>query len=91
MSTWYYYDSNGQKQGPYNGGQLKWLAKNGKIMRDTIVETEEGKTAPARRVKGLTFIEAAQPKTSPPAEANPFASDNPFVDAPPVADNPFEN
>jgi hypothetical protein len=68
MSTWFYYDGDGQKQGPYNGGQLKWLAKNGKITQETIVETEEGKTAPARKVKGLTFGETEQPKTPPSAE-----------------------
>jgi ankyrin repeat protein len=56
MSTWFYFDEQGQKQGPYNGGQLKWLAKNGKICPETIIETEAGKTAPARKVKGLTFI-----------------------------------
>jgi len=87
MANWFYYDIDGQKQGPYNGGQLKWLAKNGKITPDTVVETEEGKTAPARKVKGLTFI-AAQNETvqleSPqpivnvsvplPVEPNPFAA-----------------
>jgi len=84
MSTWYYYDNDGQKQGPYSGGQLKWLAKNGKISSETVVETEEGKTAPARKVKGLTFIEAAQPKTSPAPSHN---TSNPFASAPPASIN----
>ena len=63
MSTWYYYDENGQRLGPITGGQLKWLAKNGKITPGTVVETENGKTAVARKVKGLTFIGAEQPET----------------------------
>jgi hypothetical protein len=31
MSTWFYYDADGQKQGPITGGQLKGLAKTGRI------------------------------------------------------------
>jgi len=93
MSNWYYYDSNGQKQGLVTGGQLKWLAKNGKITPETMVETEDGKTAPARKVKGLTFTTTAQPETPPSGEPNPFSAppplDNPFTGVPPVSDNPF--
>ena len=95
MSTWYYYDNDGHKQGPVTGGQLKWLAKNGKITPGTMVEPEEGKAAPARKVKGLTFVEASQPRPSPPPVApNPFtatppASANPFTAAPPTTVNPF--
>ena len=57
MSTWYYYDSNGEKQGPITGGQLKWLAKNGKITPGTLVETENGKAVLAVKVKGLSFVD----------------------------------
>ena len=57
ITTWFYYDNNNQKQGPVTGGQLKGLAKSGVITPETMIETEEGKTAPARRVKGLTFAE----------------------------------
>jgi hypothetical protein len=93
MSTWFYYDSNNQKQGPVTGGQLKGLAKTGQITPETVVETEEGKNAPARKVKGLTFIAAVQPQTTPPpppVELNPFSatppdSANPFSAAPPDA------
>jgi uncharacterized membrane protein YhaH (DUF805 family) len=91
MSTWYYYDNNGHKQGPITGGQLKELAKAGKISPGTMVETEEGKAAPARKVKGLTFVEAAQPQTSPPhspTAPNPFAT-APSIAADPFADTPF--
>ena len=59
-STWFYYDNNGQKQGPVTGGQLKGLAKAGMITPETIVETEEGKKAPASKIQGLNFAETAQ-------------------------------
>ena len=58
-TTWYYFDSNGEKQGPISGGRLKGLAKAGLITPETVVETETGKTALAKKVKGLTFIEPA--------------------------------
>jgi hypothetical protein len=72
---------------------------NKSITPDTMVETEEGKIAPARKVKGLTFIATTLPETtsteSPAlAEPNPFtavslAEENPFMAAPPVQTNPF--
>jgi len=74
MSTWYYYDNDGCKQGPVSGGQLKGLAKAGMITPETMVETEEGKTAPARKVKGLTFGGAIQSQTSPVIESDPFTA-----------------
>lgn len=58
MTTWYYYDSKDRKVGPATGEQLKEFAKNGRITPETIVETEDGKTAPAGKVKGLTFAVA---------------------------------
>jgi len=70
MSTWFYFDANGQKHGPVSGGQLKGLAKAGRITPETVVETETGKTAPAGKVKGLTFIAAEQPQP-PPVAAKP--------------------
>ena len=59
----------------------------GQITPETIIETEDGKTAPARKVKGLTFAESvppidtevyglAQPPKSP-ATTNPFTSPKP--------------
>jgi len=89
MSTWYYYDNDGQKQGPVTGGQLKWLAKNGKITSETTVETEEGKTAPARKVKGLTFGAAEQPEVPPSVEPNPFTVVPPVATTPSVDPSPF--
>jgi len=79
ITTWFYYDNNGAKQGPVTDGQLKGLAKAGKITSGTAVENESGKTVPASRVKGLTFGKAMQPQTSLPAELNPFAAVSPVV------------
>ena len=58
-SNWFYYNEKGEKTS-VTGGQLKWLAKNGKITPGTLIETEDGRTAPAIKIKGLTFGEAAQ-------------------------------
>jgi hypothetical protein len=91
MSTWYYFDEKGDKI-QVTGGQLKGLAKAGRITPETVVETEEGKTAPARKVKGLTFGEATQPEKPPapsPAPSLPSASPNPFTAIPPVSASPF--
>jgi len=73
MSAWYYYDRNGEKQGPVTGGELKGLAKTGMIMPNTVVETENGETVPASKVKGLTFVEAAQQQMPLPAESKPLS------------------
>ena len=70
MAKWFYYNESGEKI-EVTGGQLKGLAKAGMITPDTLVETEEGKSAPARKVKGLTFVAAAQPKTVAPKSATP--------------------
>ena len=75
MSKWFYYNESGEKI-EVTGGQLKGLAKAGRITPDTIVETEDGKTAPARKVKGLVFTETAQSETS-----------RPLTQAPPVVSN----
>ena len=102
MATWYYYNEKNEKIA-VSGGQLKGLAKAGLITPETVVETEEGKTAPARKVKGLTFtiptppIESeiygvSQPKSPP--EPSPFTSSMPKATRTPVVvpaatSNPF--
>ena len=65
VTTWYYYDSNGQKQGPITGGQLKGLAKTGKIFPDTVVESEKGRNVAAREIKGLNFLKPTPPESLP--------------------------
>jgi len=80
MAKWFYYNESGEKI-EVTGGQLKGLAKAGKITPSTIVETEDGRTAQARKVKGLTFAEVKQPETVPLElatawETNPSSSTN---------------
>ena len=80
MSKWYYYNTNGDKI-EVTGGQLKGLAKAGHITPGTLVETENGVKAPAKKVKGLTFADAvAQPDMAsfitPPPESVPFVDGN---------------
>jgi len=99
MSTFYYYDNDGQKQGPVTSKQLKGLAQEGQITPETIIESEEGMTSPARQMKSLTFDTAASQETTPPAQ-NPFTAsvpdDNPFsapapavANSAPATNNPF--
>ena len=49
-SNWFYYNEKGEKTS-VTGGQLKWLAKNGKITPGTLIETEDGRTAPAIKIR----------------------------------------
>ena len=63
MPNYFYTDASGQKQGPYSSGQLKELAKTGRITPETMIETEDGKKARAGKVQGLAF-----PETPPTAE-----------------------
>ena len=59
MAKWFYTNEKGERI-EVTGGQLKGLAKAGRITPDTIIETAEGKSAPARKVKGLTFVAPTQ-------------------------------
>ena len=59
MSKWHYYNTDGDKI-EVTGGQLKGLAKAGLITPGTLVETENGVKAPAKKVKGLTFAASLQ-------------------------------
>ena len=89
MSTWYYYNEQGEKI-ETTGGRLKGLAKAGMITPETIVENEEGKKAPARKVKGLTFATAATPESAPPVETESYGIAQPVpVHKPPIEANPF--
>lgn len=57
---WYYYDANGDKIGPVTAKIMKILADQGDITPQTIVETEDGKSALAEKVQGL-FDAPGQP------------------------------
>ena len=96
MTNFYYYNENGDKIS-VTGKHLKLLAENGHITPETIIENENGKQAPAGKVKGLTFAETlpgwiyepalpTAPQSSvpvPPIEADPFTAPVP------VERNPF--
>ena len=62
MSTWQYTNENGERV-KVTSEQLKSLAKNGKITPTTIVKDKAGKSAPAGKVRGLTFVAATLPET----------------------------
>lgn len=66
MAKWHYYNADGEKIGPIRGRELKQLAQQGMVTPETRVEDENGKTALAKNVTGLTFSETVQPSTVPP-------------------------
>ncbi|MDR1960416.1 MAG: DUF805 domain-containing protein [Planctomycetaceae bacterium] len=55
--AWYYYDDDGEKQGPISPAQLKALAANGMITPETMLESEDGRTGKAGKLNGLSFPE----------------------------------
>ena len=79
MAKWFYYNESGEKI-EVTGGQLKGLAKAGMITPDTIVETEDGKSSPARRVKGLTFPGMAQREPVQTTQASSVTENSVTVD-----------
>jgi hypothetical protein len=69
--AWYYYNKSGNKMGTFSNSELKELAQKGKITPDTRIEDENGRTALAKDIKGLTFPESAL------TEENPFTTPRP--------------
>lgn len=49
----FYYDANSEKQGPVTPDDIRTLVKEGKIVRETLIETESGKRGKAAQIKGL--------------------------------------
>ena len=96
MPNFFYTDANGRKHGPVNSQQLKALAEQGVITPETVIENENGKSAPAIKVKGLTFVAVSPPITQPvqmpvpPVVPSPRVEPNPFTAAPPKAVVPSE-
>lgn len=64
MTKFFYYDNNGQKQGPIDDTQLKLLAEQGTITPQTPLETEGGHKGKAGQISGL-FTIAPSPFTQP--------------------------
>ena len=73
MTNWYYYNTSGEKIAA-TSKQLKELAQQGIITPETIIETAEGKSAPAGKVKGLTFAETKQPEAEQMPNNDPSAN-----------------
>ena len=98
MATWYYTNEKGERVS-VSGGQLKGLAKAGLITPETIVENEQGKSAPAGKVRGLTFITPESiPSETAPSEpeiygvaqsVKPSAEPSPFTASVSERVNPF--
>lgn len=83
MATQWYYNHDGQNCGPIDGSQLKELAVNGTISRDTLLWKDGMKDwVPARKVKGL-FAEPPPPTPTvakgPPPVAKARAASSPSV------------
>ena len=67
MVNWSYYNESGDKIN-VSGKELKALAERGAITPETKIENPDGKTAPAKRVKGLLF---ATPESIPSEQTVP--------------------
>ena len=59
-TTWFYYNKNGEKRGPFTNRQLKNLAKGGVITPETRIENVEGQSCLAKNAVNLHF---ASPKS----------------------------
>jgi uncharacterized Tic20 family protein len=53
MANWYYYDNNGQKQGPITSAQLQTLVINKIVTHTTRIVTEDGRETAAGAINGL--------------------------------------
>lgn len=62
MANWYYYSKTGEKVGPVSATSLKELARQGLITPETKVENQNGRTAVAGQINGLTFAETKPPE-----------------------------
>jgi molecular chaperone GrpE (heat shock protein) len=86
MPNWFYYDDGGQKLGPITDKQLQELAVSGKVTRATKLETEDGKTGPAEKLKGL-FPESVPPEPAALESIQELPVDEPGLSvAPETAD-----
>lgn len=82
MANWYYYDNIRDKTGPITASTLRELARIGVITPDTILETDDGKRAPAIKVKGLEFPTRSVPPTALPELQSPNSHHSPPTRSP---------
>jgi len=94
MAKWYYFNDNDEKVGPIRGRDLKQLAQQGTVTPETRVEDENGRTALAKNVTGLTFLEATQSEAVPLESSTvllpPSAEANPTSEAENLGEQDFE-
>lgn len=85
MTNWYVYNAKGEKVGPVSSSTLKEWARQKRIAPETIVETEDGRRAPAGKIKGMEFpddapvilsapptVSTAQPAAQPTVQPTAF-------------------
>lgn len=65
MTNYYYFDRNGQKQGPIDDRQLQVLVSQKLITQTTSLETETGQKTLAAHIPGLNFTSTSPPVQSP--------------------------
>ena len=83
---WHYFNEIGEKIGPITDKELKHFAQHGVITPETIIETKDGKTVPARRIEGLMPPETVQPEPEKPfIAASPFSVQNDSAPSPATA------
>jgi hypothetical protein len=85
MATEWFFEQNGDRQGPVTSGQLRALVEQGSIRRETLLWRDGmAEWTAASSVKGL-FVEDAllsAPPNAESADAAPPAPDAPFVTPP---------
>ena len=54
-TTWFYYNKNGEKRGPFTQRQLKNLASQGVVTPETRIENAEGQSCLAKKATNLHF------------------------------------
>jgi hypothetical protein len=74
MAKYYYYNEAGAKEGPFSGTEIKMHAKAGLIKPETVLEMDDGKKCPARKISGLEFEKNSKPLPVPiPTDEESFA------------------
>ena len=65
MADYFYFDQNGQKQGPINRDQLKLLALRGVVESHTPIESVGGRKGAAGDIPNLFFSVSPSPPKPP--------------------------
>ena len=65
MADYFYFDQNGQKQGPVNRDQLKLLTLRGVVESHTPIESDTGRKGVAGDIPNLFFSASPSPPKPP--------------------------